>query len=129
MNKLITLFLLCAVFMAVSACAQTKDTATLYRDTLRYGSINGYVFNYDTKHGVSWAEIILMRMDKFTGEQLSYYSNIHGFYTVSKIPVGEYQITVHKDGYHETYSLLTVRPNDTVISHFMLKPGYDIIIE
>ena len=96
MKKLLCLSLLCAVFMSVSARAQTQDAAATSRDGTRYGYIDGVVLDDDTKEPLPGALVILR------GLRDTIQTNLDGKFIIRDIIPGKYKLIIKMMGF-ETF--------------------------
>jgi hypothetical protein len=78
--------------------------------------IRGGVADSVTHERIPYANITLVG----TGHGAS--SNVHGFYVVTSVPSGEYQVVVSSIGYQTCTTTIKVHPGDPIVLDFMLVP-------
>jgi hypothetical protein len=78
--------------------------------------IRGIVADSVTRERIPYANVLLL------GTGLGAASNIHGFYVVTNVPPGEYQIAASSVGYQTQTKTIKVRPGDPILLDFMLTP-------
>ena len=115
MKKLLCLSLLCAVFMGVSARAQTRDTSTLSKDTIKYGSIRGIVVSKTNNEPLPGAVVTLLDT-KYNAN-----TDLDGRYFINKVPVGKYIISVRMMGFFPKTLHCTVKSNKEIFLRVRMK--------
>ena len=78
--------------------------------------IRGIVADSVTRERIPYANVLLL------GTGLGGASNIHGFYVVTNVPPGEYQVAVSSVGYQTQTKTIKVRAGDPISVDFLLAP-------
>jgi hypothetical protein len=79
------------------------------------GDIRGFVYEQETSEPAPYASVYLK------GTQMYAQSNLDGFFTITKIPAGEYQLFVTSIGFDTIQQPITIKSGDFINKKFFLK--------
>lgn len=96
------------VFILLTTCG------TLQAQT---GNVRGFVFDKESGEPVIFTNVY------FEGTSLGAPTDVNGFFSITKIPAGEYTLLVTAMGYDSLSMPITVKANQTINKKLYVKPG------
>src|SRR5687767_14810671 len=94
--------IICCLFSAIFCKAQTGD-------------IRGFVYEQETSEPAPYVSVFLK------GTQMVSQTNLDGFFSISKVPAGNYEIMVTSVGYDTISQPITIAKGEFINKKFFLK--------
>jgi hypothetical protein len=120
MSKNFTISLLCAVLMGVTARAQTRDTTASLRDTMKYGSIEGIVFEAVSKEPLPGATVTILN------SKMGVMTDLDGRYRILRAAAGRQSLRAVFFGFKQlTVADRIILPETTNVIDISMQPPPD----
>ncbi len=100
------LFVLSGILFSFAAQAQT-------------GAVRGFVYNSETEEPVIFANVFL------EGTTFGITTDANGFFTISKVPVGTYQLVISAVGWERSSQEITIKDGGMLATKLYTKPSVE----
>lgn len=117
LKKLFIMFFTC--LFLITGCTKENNSVT---DTNNYGTITGKITDISTGHRINGATI---QTNPATSTAAS---NVEGYYTLTNVSPGRYQITASKENYITSSVTIDVSSGSSTTADISLSPENNIII-